>query len=226
MNRTSVCAAVLFLLLALGHCARRAEPEALFADAETLRVKHEKGASERALEKYREAVAIWRSSSAREAAAPPEGMGETYQQLGRLIDAQKAFGEALTFAERASDRLLEADIQGDVGFVLASVGDRAEALAQAEEACQKALNTARTLGDQRAHAKALVCLGEITYSRGGSFEPALELQEEAEAVWRRAGNQAGVAQARLARGRVVYRTCAASMRRVLPSTAPARCGTP
>jgi tetratricopeptide (TPR) repeat protein len=201
VKTVSVCVALILLeVLASTHCARRVAPEDLFAEGEALRLKHDERSSQQALEKYRAAVAVWQAHNPTEAARAAQSLGATYQQLGLLTDSQKAFADALAFAERSGDRLLEADLQGDLGFAQASVGDRAGALDQAEAQCRKALATAHELGGQREQAKALVCLGEVIYSRGVSFEPALAIQEEAEAIWQRIGNQSGVAQARLARG--------------------------
>lgn len=201
MKNTSVRLAVMLVqLLALSQCARGVEPEQLLAEAEVLRLQQNKRASEEALEKYRDAIAVLRSYKPREAARAAQGLGQTFQQLGLLTQSQRAFTEALTFAERSRDGLLEADVQGDVGFAEASIGDRAGSLDRAEALCQKALKVARALGGNREQAKALVCIGEVIYSRGGSFEPALSAQQEAEALWQRSGSQAGVAQARLAQG--------------------------
>lgn len=193
-------AAVLILgVLESSHCARGASHDVL-AEAESLRVQYEKPAAERAVALYRGARAAWQAGNPRDAARAAQGLGATYHQLGLLGDSMGALADALMLAERAQDRLLEAEISADLGFAEAWIGDRAATLERAEDRCQKALIEARMLAGLRGEAKALACLGEVIYSRGGNLEPALAMQRDAEAAWARVGNLSGVAQARLSQG--------------------------
>ena len=182
------------------HCGGSTAPDNLLVEADALRGQFDQRASERAITRYGEALAAWRVRNPRDAARAAQGLGATYHQLGRLTESLDAYADALRLAERSPDRLLEAEIRSDSGYAQAWVGDRAGALDDAERQCRAALASARELGGGRAEAKALVCLGEVIYIRGGNLEPALDIQRQAETSWHRIGNQSGVAQARLSQG--------------------------
>jgi len=64
------------LLSVWAGCRSRPDPDQLFADAESLRARYEKGASEQALAKYRAALAEWeQKGEMRRAAAAAQRIG-------------------------------------------------------------------------------------------------------------------------------------------------------
>ncbi|MGE3888535.1 MAG: CHAT domain-containing protein [Vicinamibacterales bacterium] len=186
--------------LASGSCRPGPTPETLLAQAEALRLRYEKDASHLAISKYHQVLAAWRSQSPRDAARAAQGVGATLQQLGALRESLEAYREALQLAERSTDPLLESEARSDLGFAMALAGDRAEMLDDAERHCREAMAVARDRRALREEAKALVCQGEVIYSRGGNLAAAIGVQQQAEAIWRRLHDRRGMAQAQLSMG--------------------------
>ncbi|MCK7472209.1 MAG: hypothetical protein MZU95_16695 [Desulfomicrobium escambiense] len=76
---------VLATIASWGGCRSGPEPEQLFAEAEVLRLQYEKTASQRAIEKYREAQAAWaRRRDTPRAARAAERVGTTYGRAGSV----------------------------------------------------------------------------------------------------------------------------------------------
>lgn len=200
MKTSAVRAMVVMGLLAGSQCAGRGTPGDILAEAEGLRLQFQKDAGRAALGKYREAIEAWRASDPSQAARAAQGLGLAFHQLGLLAESLNAYSEALAFAERSHDRVLEAGARADLGYARAWVADRAEAFDEAERLCEVAWATARQLRAAREEAKALVCLGEVMEYRGYGLEKALDVQRQVEALWTRIGHQRGVAQARLSQG--------------------------
>ena len=169
----------------------RLEAERLFAEAEELRLAYEKEASEKAIEKYRNALADWDwIGDEAQAARAGEGIGDSYWQLGALQDALEAYLEAAALGEAGKDILLESRLRGRVGVAYAYLGDHDSA----RQECGAALELAQQMGSGEAEAGALVCLGEADYHKGDS-KAALELFRQAEEPYRNANDKAGLAQA-------------------------------
>src|SRR5262245_51538403 len=102
--RAVVALAVAFFLPG---CNGPSTSEALLADAERLRLRHEKETSATALVRFREALEAAQSAGDhRTAARAGQGLGATYAQLGLLQPSLQAYREAVAHAGRQADRVL------------------------------------------------------------------------------------------------------------------------
>jgi CHAT domain-containing protein len=199
---TLIAAGVLVTLPGWSACRSSPEPETLFAEAEQLRLRYEKAASQQAIAKYQAAMAAWkRTGNRRRAARAGQQMAVTHEQLGAWRDSLKSHVEALSLARDAGDGLLESEIRGDVGTVQAWVADSADEFEEARRQCQAALELARGLKAYNAEAKALDCLGEVAYW-SQHLEQALESYVEAAQLWDSLGDQRGQARTLLHQGYV------------------------
>ena len=178
------------VLAALTACCSGPEPEKSFAEAEELRSKYDKEASQRALAKYRDALGGWkRQGRTRDAVVAARRIGATYEQLGTLGESRQSYVEALSLSKEVSDRLLESEIHSEVGVAHARLGDFDQALPE----CRTALDLAQKGRGERETALAQNCLAEVDYHRGNSKE-ALALYSRAEPLWKRAGDRRGLAE--------------------------------
>jgi CHAT domain-containing protein len=178
------------------------DPATMFAEAEILRVSYDKEAAGRAIERYTDALTAWkRLGNTREAARAGQGIGATYAQLGSSGRSLKAFLEALALAQQSPDRRLESELRSDVGVAQSLAVDSAEGLDQAQRQCETALTMARQWGGPREQAKALNCLGEVSYHHA-NLERALAYYQKAEASWTMANDSRGRAETLLFQGYV------------------------
>ena len=196
----SFAAGVLVVVVGWSGCRSSPEPEKLFAEAEDLRVKYEKEASQQAIAKYREAMAVWkRKGNKRDAAKAGQQLAATYGQLGLLHQSLAGYQAALSDAQESTDRSLESEIQSEAGIAQSLVADREELFEEAWGHCQAALELARS--DERSVAKALTCLGEVAYYRKRP-EHALTFYRDAAQLWEKLGDRRGQAQTLLYQGTV------------------------
>ena len=199
---TFIATGVTAALVAGAGCGAGTAPEALFTEAERLRLMYEKDASHEAIARYREAMASWqRQGNGADAARAGQGLGATHEQLGRLHEALKGYQAALSLARESADRVLESETRSDVGRAQALVADREDTYVRAREQCQRALELARLSGSERAEATALNCLGEVAYLEF-HLEEALERYRASWEVWHRIGDRSGQAQTLLYQGYV------------------------
>ena len=113
----------------------------LFSEAESLRIKYEKKASYKAIDKYREASAAWnRQGKKRDAAKASQLLGSQYWQLGALNESLHAYQTALSLVEGSSDRLLESEIRSHVGIAQSYSAGSAVVLGDARAQCDRALD--------------------------------------------------------------------------------------
>ena len=183
-------------------CSLGPAPDRLFAQAEQLRLKYEKTASQEAIAKYRQAMASWtRKGDKRGAARAGLGLGASYEHLGLLRESLESYQAALSLALGSPDRVLESEIRSAVGVAQAFAAEREEVFDQAREQCQRAIELAQGVENSRAEAQALNCLGEVAYYR---FRPeaALDLYRQAGRIWARLDDQRGQAQTELYQGHV------------------------
>ena len=167
-SRSAVFAAgVLAALAGWSGCRSSPPPEELFAEAEGLRLRYEKEASQQAIAKYQLALAAWkRAGDTRGAARAGRQLGTTLRPA-RLV-ARSPYAptwSALSLAQESADRLLESEILSDAG-IAQSWWPRARRRSKRPAGhCQAALDLAGSSGAGREEAKALSCLGEVAYDR-------------------------------------------------------------
>ena len=193
-------AALLTALATLGSCRSNVRPEVAFAEAESLQFRYQKDASQRAIFKYRSALAAWkRQGNLRDAARAGQRIGKTYEQLGSLHESLQSYLAALTLAQQSGQPLLESELRSDVGVAQCVAAERADVLQQAESQCNTALTLARASQGSREEAKALNCFGEVDYHRG-DLDGALDFYRRAEPVWERLGDRRALADTQLFQG--------------------------
>ena len=183
-------------------CRSSPTPEVLYSEAETLRARYQKEASHKAIEKYRKAIAIWEpQGQRRDAAGAWARVGATYWQLGALNESLHAYEAALSLIQGSSEASLESAIRSDLGVAQSYAANHAGVLEEARGQCDRALALARQVGGQREAAKALTCLGEVTYF-AQDYERALGFFQEAGRVADTLGDVHGQAQTQLHQGHV------------------------
>jgi tetratricopeptide (TPR) repeat protein len=109
---------------------------------------------------------------------------------GDLRDAARHLRQALEIYGSYDDRLRQADVLNQLGYVLGVTRDHEEAL----QALQRSVDIYRTLGNQLGEANALNRLGAAL--RGtGDYPAAVDALEDALRIYRRSGNRLGEADA-------------------------------
>jgi CHAT domain-containing protein len=199
---TAIALGLLAAVALSNSCRLKAAPDQLFAEAEGLRRKYEKEASQQAIVKYREAVTGWtRLNNTRQATIASQKIGATFEQLGMLHESLESYRAALLLAEASSDRLLESEVHSDVGVARSLAAAPGEDEGEALHDCESALTTARQLHGVRQEAKALNCLGEVAYNEG-ERERALGFYVQAQNLWDQLRDPQGQAETLLFQGYV------------------------
>jgi CHAT domain-containing protein/tetratricopeptide (TPR) repeat protein len=178
----------------------RVDGEVIFREAEQLR----KGSLEdkrKSVEKYYEALGLYRKASDREGEADTlNDIGLVYQSLGEPQKALEKFNEALQIYRAAGDRGGEAGALNNIGVAYRSMGETRKAL----EKFNEALQLRRAVGARGAEAITLNDIG-VVYHSLGETQKALEKYNEALSLWGAAGSREGEA-AVLNNIGMVYRT--------------------
>ncbi len=183
-------------------CRSSPQPEVLFSEAETLRLRYEKTASHQAIAKYREAISLWeRRGQKRSAATAWRRVGLAYEQLGSLDESLRSYKAALSLVDGSSERLLESEIRSDVGIAQSNAASQASELEEARAQCERALALAKLAGGAAEIAKALDCRGEVAYFLQ-DYARALEFYRDAGTVFSTLRHDVGTAQTQLHQGHV------------------------
>lgn len=171
--------------------AHDASPKAenVFLEAGNLRGEQREDSNLKAIDKYREAAALWRASGQlQQAAVALRNAGEILHLLGKTAGAKESLNEALTLSKSVKDQLEEARVRNDLSYLYFIDGDNKNA----GEHCLIALKIAKTFNDRAIEAEALSNLGETFYNRG-DLGKAHENQQQSLAIWRELNNQRGQA---------------------------------
>src|SRR5262245_12041846 len=146
-------------------------------------------ARRKSVEKYHEALGLYRRASDRESEAGTlKNIGAVYWRLGDMQKAMEKFNEALPIFRAAGDRRGEAITLNNIGAVYRSMGDRKKAM----EKYNEALPIWRAAGDRRGEAETLNNIG-LVYRTLGDTQKALEKYNEALPLRRAAGDRGGEA---------------------------------
>jgi CHAT domain-containing protein/tetratricopeptide (TPR) repeat protein len=160
------------------------------AEAERLRWEWREALSERAIQKYEEALAFWRSAGEkRQETVALRCIGEVYYGLGRSREALKYFLQALEISEGLRD-LPE---QGKVLSGLASAYHQLDENQKALGYLNRALTLSQRVSDRRMEAQALCILGGIYHFYLGDMSKSLNLYQQALFFWRDLGDLRGQA---------------------------------
>jgi CHAT domain-containing protein/tetratricopeptide (TPR) repeat protein len=188
------------LTLGWGGCRSSPAPERLFSEADRLQLKYEKASTEMAIAKYRQAIGSWeRHRNTESAARAWQRVGAAYERLGSLDESLRAYKVALSLVRNSPSRLLESDIESDVGVAQANVANGTMMLQDARAHCERAFALAKEADGRREAGKALICLGEVSYFLQDQ-ERALSFYREAGVVFSEVGDDRGIAQSQLDQG--------------------------
>jgi CHAT domain-containing protein/Tfp pilus assembly protein PilF len=164
--------------------------EVIFREAEQLR-KGTLEAKRKSVEKYYEALELYRKASDRRGVADAlNNIGLVHQSLGEPQKALEKFNDALSIFQAVGDRDGEATALTNIGAVFRSLGEMRKAL----EKFNEALPLRRAVGDRVAEAITLNDIG-VVYQKLGENQKALEKHNEALSLWGAAGSREGEAAA-------------------------------
>jgi len=166
----------------------RVAGESVFREAELL----ENGtleAKRKSIEKYYEALELYRRASDRNGEAQTlNNIGGVYWSLGEMRKALETFNEALPISRAISDRRVEAETLHNIGLVYQLLGEMQKAL----EKYNEALPIRRALGDRSGEATTLSNISAL-YQSLGEMRKALEKSNEALPIMRAVDDRRGEA---------------------------------
>ncbi len=168
---------------------RNVTAKKLVAEAEQLFVKGTAESRRAALEKYREALLLFRAAGdkAQEAGAL-DGIGVVYDSLGEKQKAFEFLNQALPLRRAAGDRQGEAVTLTNLGVIYRSLGEMQKAI----EYYNQSLLIIRSVGDRDTEAATLNNLG-AAYRALGELQKALDVYAQALPIWKALGNHRGEA---------------------------------
>ncbi len=166
---------------------RRVAAEYAVSEAEELRFRETADSLSQAVEKFSQAINIWRSLGERyEEAIAVYGRGWSYRLLGDYYNAICDLHQAASQLESLQDRHGEAVARSWLAWTYIDVGENEQAL----ERFRQALPTYESLGNLRGQAVTLYGIG-TTYALTSEPEKALEYFERSLELRRKAGDRSG-----------------------------------
>ncbi len=155
-------------------------------DAKSLRNQRTAESLRRAVEKYQEALSLWRTldDSRMEAYALNE-MGLIYGDIGEYQKALDSYTQARTTYKLIGDLRGQAGMITNIGWVYGALGEYKKAI----EFTEQALEAHRVLGDRHYEPLLLSNIG-ANYAKLGEYQKALDIHLQVLAI-RRAGNDRG-----------------------------------
>jgi CHAT domain-containing protein len=165
--------------------ASRVAAETAFAEAERRRAQDTAESLRRAIEKYQEALALWRLLGDRRREADTlDGLGEVYAQLAQSSQALDYFNQALPLRRALGDRRGEAHALLHIGTSYLSLGEKQKGL----DVLNQGLQLSQEIGDRSNEIATLNMMGSAYLS---SSEPqrALTLYNQALALSRASGER-------------------------------------
>lgn len=168
---------------------KKSAADKVIAEAERLRNAGSVDSLSRAIDRYEEALQLYRAAHDRSSeAATLNNIGLVYDSLGEKQRALQFFNQALPVLRVIADRSGEAVVLGNIGLVYSSLGEPQRAL----DFYNQALPILRAEGNHGGEAGILNNIGRI-YDSLSNRQKALELYNQALALWKAAGNVAGEA---------------------------------
>lgn len=165
----------------------RLAAQKLITEAEALSGERTAAALRKVIEKYQEAIPLWRAAG--DQAQEAISLNRIAQILYRFGEASKALApllEALPLARKAQDRAVESDVLHNLGAVYMNLGQPDKSL----EYLDQALQLSRTRRDRRGEAGALDGIGSI-YKVMGQLQKALDYHTQALPIREETGDQGG-----------------------------------
>ena len=183
MGRLLPLLALTFQVFAQGHDLNGQPAQAVFKEAEALRLSFEKKAAGQAISRYAEVRDYWlQVDDVANAALAAGRIGATREQLGNLEGAIQSYAEAVALAQGADDKHLLSNLESALGMAMAYLGSTEVAWDAAERHCFEARSRAEASNAVEARALALNCTGEVLYARGLPAEAVVQYAEAVEAL--------------------------------------------
>jgi CHAT domain-containing protein/tetratricopeptide (TPR) repeat protein len=157
----------------------------LFADAVVLRQKQDGASVSQAIEKYEQALPLWRmAGNKRKEAETLRSLGYLYfNYLGDSLKARESHEQEAPLQHELRDEFNEAIAWNNLGYAYMHLGD----FSKAEESVNKSLQLHRITDRQEDIGVELDTLGMI-YMKQGKWEQAIEHCQQALAIFREIKN--------------------------------------
>src|SRR5215510_12730524 len=166
---------------------RRVAAERVVSEGEELRGADTADTLSQAVEKFSQAITIWRSLGERyEEAVAVYGRGWSYRSLGDYYNAIRDLRQAATQMETLQDRNGEAVARSALAWIYNYVGE----IEQARENFRLALGTYQSLGNLRGQAIAIYGIG-VTHMLASETDQALEYFDRSLELRRKVGDRSG-----------------------------------
>ena len=166
---------------------RRITAECAVSEGEELRGADTADALSQAVEKFSQAIMIWRSLGERyEEAVAVYGRGWSYRSLGDYYNAIRDLRQAATQMETLQDRNGEAVARSALAWLYNYVGE----IEQARESFRQALGTYQSLGNLRGQAITIYGIG-LTHQLASETDQALEYFDRSLELRRKVGDRSG-----------------------------------
>lgn len=163
----------------------RVTAERLFTEAQKLRSQGTAESRKQAIEKYREALAVWNAlGDAHRRAYTACNIGRTYMALGNITEALAYLNQALLILREAQDISGQSWVLNEIGAVYRNLGNPRQAL----EPYESALKLRERATDQWGQAQVLNNIG-LTYSNMGYQHQTIEHYQRAVPLWQAAGDR-------------------------------------
>ncbi|MCI0392469.1 MAG: tetratricopeptide repeat protein [Acidobacteria bacterium] len=170
--------------------SRATQAEKTFAEGEQLRREETAAARRKAIEKYEQALSLWRAiGDRRNEARTLNNLGLVHQALSEYQKALEFYSQALPLRRLTGDVAGEVETTANIAGAYHLTGDNQKAV----EYFQQALARLRASGQRESEAEILKNLG-ITYWNIGDNQQALEHYNLALPLFRAAGNKQGEAE--------------------------------
>lgn len=174
----------------------RIAAERVFADGERLRAEWNEQSSHRAIEKYEQALALFRLINEKlEQANTVKAIGDVWRSLNESHRALKYYGAALSISRKANDRQLAGEITNSIGYAFVALGKNRQAM----DSGARALGLGQDAGSRYVQAEASDLIGEAYYSFG-DLKRALESYQQSLSIWNDLEDRRGAALALLHSG--------------------------
>lgn len=171
----------------------RVAAERAFAEGEELRAEWKEESSRRAIDKFEEALVLWKSiGQGPEEADTLRTIGDVWQSLNESQKALTYYNAALLICKKSNDRHTEGEITSSVGYVSVFLGENQHALRFG----MRALKLGRSVSNSYDEAQAFDLIGEA-YNGFGHTQKALDSYQQALAIWQELSDQRGQALALL-----------------------------
>ncbi|MBW4563803.1 MAG: CHAT domain-containing protein [Mojavia pulchra JT2-VF2] len=161
----------------------------VFEQADKLREQGTAESLKQAIEKYQEALQLYRAVGDKVGEATTlKDMGSAYRSLGEYQKALDLFNQSLVLFRSVGDRSGEAKNLNNIGLAYSYLGEKQKAL----DFYNQALSLRRAVGDKKGEASTLNNMGNV-YSDWGEKQKALDFYNQALPLRQAVGDKKGEA---------------------------------